>query len=103
MAVAGIASPTPFFADLRSHGWRVAAELAFRDHHPYSRADLARIFERARDAGATRVVTTDKDLVRLLPFRPFPLPIEAVGLTVALDDRPSFVDWLLSVVRRAQS
>jgi len=49
------------------------------------------------------VVTTEKDLVRLLPFRPFPLPIEAVPLTLAIDDRQSLVDWLLSVVRRARS
>ena len=103
LAVAGIASPAAFFADLRANGWRVAAELPFRDHYRYSAADLGRIAERAHAAGAARVVTTEKDLVRLLPFRPFPLPIEAVPLTITIDDRQSLVDWLLSVVRRARS
>lgn len=103
LAVGGIASPAAFFAGLRSSGWRIAGELAFRDHHSYSQRDLARIVERARAAGARRIVTTEKDLVRLLPFRPFALPIEAAPLTLALDDRPSFVAWLLSIVRRARS
>jgi tetraacyldisaccharide-1-P 4'-kinase len=48
-------------------------------------------------------VTTEKDLVRLLPFRPWPLPIAAVPMTLELDDRESFVAWLLSVVRQARA
>jgi len=103
LAVAGIASPASFFASLRSNGWRVVAELPFRDHYRYAAADVARIAERARSAGARRVVTTDKDLVRLLPFRPFPLPIEAVPLTLALDDRAALTTWLLSVVGEART
>ena len=103
LAVAGIASPASFFTALRANGWNVAGEQPFRDHHRYSAADVTRIVERARAAGARRIVTTEKDLVRLLPLRPFALPIEAAPLTLALDDRPSFVEWLLSIVRRARS
>jgi len=103
LAVAGIASPAAFFTALRGGGWQVAAELALRDHHRYTRADLDRIAAAARAAGAARVVTTEKDLVRLLPFRPFDLPIEAVPLTLELDDRASFAAWLLSAARGARS
>jgi tetraacyldisaccharide 4'-kinase len=102
LAVAGIASPAAFFADVRSNGWNVVAELPFRDHHPYSTADVARIADAARAAGARRIVTTEKDLVRLLRFRPFVLPITAVPLTVAIDDRPSFDAWVLSRVKGAR-
>jgi tetraacyldisaccharide 4'-kinase len=102
-AVAGIASPERFFAGLRAAGWRVAGELAFRDHHSYTRADLAHVADAVRRAGARRVVTTEKDLVRLLPFRPFPVAIDAVPLSIALDDQPAFVDWLLSKVRGART
>jgi len=101
-AVAGIASPPGFFAALRANGWNVVAELPFRDHHRYSAADMTSIAARARAAGARRIVTTEKDLVRLLPFRPFPLPIEAVPLTLAIDDHASLVAWLLSRVRSAR-
>jgi tetraacyldisaccharide 4'-kinase len=102
-AVAGIASPASFFAALRHNGWQVAGEMAFRDHHRYTSAAVDDIVQRARAAGAARIVTTEKDLVRLLPFRPFALPIEAVPLTLALDDEASFRDWLLSIVRGARA
>jgi tetraacyldisaccharide 4'-kinase len=99
LAVAGIASPSSFFAELRGAGWNVAAELPFPDHHRYSRDDVERMTTRGREAGATRIVTTEKDYVRLLPFRPFPVAVEAVPLAIDFDDRASFVSWLLSVVK----
>ena len=102
LAVAGIASPRSFFAALRASGWHLAGELAFRDHHRYTARDVSGIVSRARQAGASRVVTTDKDLVRLLPFRPFPLPIGAVPLTLDIDDEPSLVAWLLAVLEGAR-
>jgi tetraacyldisaccharide 4'-kinase len=98
-AVSGIASPASFTAGLRDGGWTVVAEQAFRDHYRYSRADVAAIAARARAAGATRVVTTEKDMMRLLPYRPWPLPIEAVPLSIELDDRASFAAWLLAAAR----
>ena len=50
--------------------------MAFRDHHPYSRRDVdAHLSRQRRQRGAARVLTTEKDYVRLLPFRPFPLPV----------------------------
>ena len=49
------------------------------------------------------MVTTEKDLVRLLPYRPFALPIEAVPLTIALDDPASFAAWLLAAARGARA
>jgi hypothetical protein len=40
--------------------------------------------------------------VRLLPFRPFGVPIEAVPLALELDDDASFRAWLLSIARGAR-
>ncbi len=97
LAVAGIAAPAQFFAALRAAGWQVAAEMALRDHFRYAAGDVAAIAARARAAGAARVVTTEKDLVRLLPYRPWPVAIEAVPLKLAVDDHASLVNWLLSV------
>jgi tetraacyldisaccharide 4'-kinase len=103
LAVAGIASPENFVNALRAAGWNVAADASYRDHHRYTSDDVAAIAARARAAGASRVVTTEKDYVRLLPFRPWPLPIEAVPMRIELDDRETFVAWLLSIVRRART
>jgi tetraacyldisaccharide 4'-kinase len=103
VAAAGIAAPAGFFSALRASGWTIALEAPFRDHHRYSRSDLAALAAGARSAGATRIVTTEKDFVRLLPFRPWPLPIEAVPMTLELDDRAGLVAWLLSVTSVARA
>lgn len=94
LAVAGIADPSRFLADLRGGGWTLAGERRYRDHHRYSRGDVAAIFAAARGAGARAVVTTEKDLVRLLPFRPFPLPVAYVPLALELDSVATFDAWL---------
>jgi tetraacyldisaccharide 4'-kinase len=102
LAAAGIASPGAFFAALRAGGWRLSGAIGFRDHHRYTANDVAALVTRARAAGAARIVTTEKDFVRLLPFRPFPLPIDVVRLSLQIEDEPSFIGWLLSVVRDAR-
>jgi tetraacyldisaccharide 4'-kinase len=102
MAVAGIAGPERFFDDLRGAGHAVVATAAFRDHHRYSRRDLDRLVRTARAAGARRIVTTEKDYVRLLPFRPFAVPIDAVALTMEPDPLPDFRAWLLAALNAAR-
>jgi tetraacyldisaccharide 4'-kinase len=102
IAVAGIAHPAGFFGDLRSAGWSIARELPYRDHHRYGPADVARITEAARAAGARLVLTTEKDLVRLLPFRPFALPVACVPMTVEIDPREALDAWLVKIVEEAR-
>jgi tetraacyldisaccharide 4'-kinase len=102
IAVAGVARPQRFFADLRAAGWPIARELAFRDHHRYSARDVARIFRVAREQGAGFVVTTEKDLVRLLPFRPFPLSVAWVPLSVRVEPADAFNEWLTRAVVNAR-
>lgn len=102
VAVAGIANVSRFFADLRSSGWPIARELRFADHHRYSRNDVDEIFGALRAAGAELVITTEKDLVRLLPFRPFPAPVAWVPLTVSVEPRAEFERWLLGAVAAAR-
>jgi len=103
LAVAGIADPQSFFEAIRAAGCSVAGEMRFADHHPYSREDLMRISDRARSSGAITVVTTEKDLVRLLPFRPFPVPIVAAPMAIEIDDSAAFDAWLTGTVERARA
>ena len=94
IALAGIAEPATFFAGVRVGGWNVLRELAYGDHHLYSREDVTDVFDTARIAGARAVLTTEKDLVRLLPFRPFPMPVAYVPLAVDLEPIATFDTWL---------
>jgi tetraacyldisaccharide 4'-kinase len=98
VAVAGIAQPSRFFDALKAAGWIVAGTVEFGDHHNYSPADLARIAEVARSANAP-VVTTAKDAIRLLPFRPFPVAIASVPLVVTIEPAAVFRDWLFERLR----
>ena len=102
VAVAGIAEPARFFADLRDAGWTLARELPFRDHHRFSARDTAAIFEAARQADAAAVLTTEKDLVRLLPFRPFPIAVGCAPLTLHIDEPQTFDRWLRGRVEAAR-
>jgi tetraacyldisaccharide 4'-kinase len=99
LALAGIASPERFFADLRRTGWNVTATMPFADHHRYSRRDLVRVLERAAQIRASRIVTTEKDFVRLLPYRPFPMPVTFVPLVLDPAPLDQFRDWLVDQIR----
>jgi tetraacyldisaccharide 4'-kinase len=101
VAVAGIAGPGRFFESLRAAGWTIARELPFADHHQFSPADVAGMFATARAAGAAAVITTEKDWVRLLPFRPFPLPAGFAPLVLEMESVAEFDTWLRSRIANA--
>jgi len=106
LALAGIAQPERFTASLAAAGWSIVGLRAYPDHHRYTFEDLDRVAAAAREAGVNAVVTTEKDAVRLLPLRPFPVPIAAVPLDVALEPigaAPAFGDWLIHAVARSRS
>jgi tetraacyldisaccharide 4'-kinase len=94
LAVAGIAQPDRFFRELGAAGWDVKQAVSYRDHHRYTRADALSLVARARQAGARAIVTTEKDLVRLLPFRPMALPVVWMPLEVRIEPAPAFRAWL---------
>ena len=102
LALAGIAEPQQFFEDVRGSGYEVARTLAFRDHHPYSARDRDRIWSAAHAANVAGVVTTEKDYVRLLPHRPFPLPVAYLPLTMEPEPLPEFRRWLADSLRAAR-
>ena len=103
LAVAGIAEPEGFFAALRAAGWTLGGELRFRDHHRFTRGDLSAIVDRAQQIGARAVLTTEKDLVRLLPFRPFPLPVGFAPLRLEIEAAETFDAWLQERVATARA
>lgn len=106
-AVAGIARPGRFFADLQDAGWTLTGSREFRDHHPFTQADVAEVVAAARASGASAIVTTEKDAVRLgaLDLSATLLPamsIAAVPLVVGIEPATDFVDWLVGRIRDAR-
>ncbi len=100
VAVAGIARPEAFGATLASIGIEPVELLSFRDHEPYGPASLGRIERALEESGATTVVTTEKDAVKLDGLLSVPV------FRVAVEARPvepSFVSDLLSLLARRPS
>ncbi|MCB1494553.1 MAG: tetraacyldisaccharide 4'-kinase [Bauldia sp.] len=64
LAFAGIGRPGKFFESLAAIGAPVEETIAFPDHHQFTDADAARLLARSEKDGL-RLVTTEKDLVRL--------------------------------------
>jgi len=101
-AFCGIARPEQFFAGLEAAGIQVKGRAAFRDHHSYSKGDLERLVSVARAGGATALITTDKDLVRLgalVAATPEALPIKSIGLRVEIEEQEDAVEWIYNKIK----
>jgi tetraacyldisaccharide 4'-kinase len=94
-AFCGIARAEQFFEGLERAGVRIGARIAFGDHHRYSARDLEMIVTAARKAGATALITTRKDEVRLGTAAGglrSELPLLTAGLRVEIEHEA--IGWL---------
>ncbi|MEN6400804.1 MAG: tetraacyldisaccharide 4'-kinase [Armatimonadia bacterium] len=72
IAMSGLGSPGSFESSLAALGAQVTP-LRYADHHHYQPADWLQVRETAERAGATVVVTTEKDAVKLPEGAPLPV------------------------------
>jgi tetraacyldisaccharide 4'-kinase len=97
VAFCAVGRPAEFFADLAAAGAEFAEQVRFRDHHPYTMADIDRLAELGRRVGCDAFVTTAKDEVKLdaamcsrlntvAPLRTAALTVEIADQKAALDD-----------------
>jgi tetraacyldisaccharide 4'-kinase len=96
-AFCGIARTAQFFEGLESTGVKLAARIAFPDHHRYIARDLNRLEAEARKTGATALLTTEKDRVRLGALAatlPESLPLRIVRLHIEIENEDAAIDWL---------
>jgi tetraacyldisaccharide 4'-kinase len=91
VAAYGVANPAEFAATLSEMGLAPEERLVFRDHQRYGPRQIARIREAAERAGASFVVTTEKDAVKLAGR--LPIPIVTVRLSVEVAE-PGFFAFL---------
>jgi tetraacyldisaccharide 4'-kinase len=96
VAFCGIARPNNFFAQLRGAGIDLSAEARFRDHHAYSRKDVAMLIEMANAHQAGGFVTTDKDAINLGPLADSLQPLAIVPATMRLLNAEAAIDRILA-------
>ncbi|HVQ14656.1 MAG TPA: tetraacyldisaccharide 4'-kinase, partial [Vicinamibacterales bacterium] len=80
--------PERFFSALRGEGYELVREVRFPDHHWYSAGDLDRIRAIAKETGADRVVTTEKDAVRVAAGW------AVLPMTAVIEPAERFSSWL---------
>lgn len=83
----GIGWPERFVKDVASCGAAVVGERFFRDHHPFTEGELKDAAAAAEKAGATAVVTTAKDAVRISAW-PGSLPLLVLSARLDIERLP---------------
>jgi tetraacyldisaccharide 4'-kinase len=83
-AFSGIARPHRFRQTLADAGAEIAVDWRLSDHRVFSVDELRLTAQEAQRAGATALVCTEKDAVRLPPGLQLPLPLLALRLELEI-------------------
>ena len=97
----GIARNADFQNTVKNLGFRTTGFLEYSDHHRYSAHDLETVQSQAATAGARRLITTEKDLVRLPPQNPFSMELIVVGVKISFGEKQQdFISFLKEQLAR---
>lgn len=100
LLVSGIAGGEQLARSVKAAGWAIAGERTFKDHYRYTADDAAAIAREAAAAGATFVLTTAKDAVRLRGVWRADAPLVVARMTLGIDG--TYGAWLTERVTQAR-
>lgn len=84
-AFCGVGNPESFFNQLRRDACTLALTYAFPDHYNYNQSDLDRLLEEAKAHGASGLITTAKDALKL-PSLKLRLPCYVLDIKISIDE-----------------
>jgi tetraacyldisaccharide 4'-kinase len=93
-AFCAVGNPTSFFKSLTSLGYELGLVRAFADHHAYSQSDVDALNQLARQTGASALITTAKDAVKLKGMA-FSLRCYVLEIEIAIDNADEFQRMLV--------
>lgn len=102
--LSGIGNPDGFRKTAEEAGFAVAGALSLPDHHDYEERDLRRAEEEARACGASAIVVTEKDAVKIrerLSFDPDALPplyVLGIEMTFSGDGEAVFTETVKDIL-----
>jgi tetraacyldisaccharide 4'-kinase len=94
--VTGIARPERVVKDLERVGAVPGDHVRFGDHHRYDRRDVERIMQRMHSVGASAIVTTAKDAVKLEAFQEVRDLLYVLRLDVEFEHKQRLVERVLA-------
>jgi tetraacyldisaccharide 4'-kinase len=89
LAFCGLGNPSAFFRELEDSHFNPEVKKTFADHHFYRQGDIKKLETLARSAGATGLLTTAKDAVKLSDVE-FTMPCFVVETELVLNDAERF-------------
>jgi tetraacyldisaccharide 4'-kinase len=95
-AFAGIGSPEAFRRSLTGLGAAVVGFRVFSDHHPYNLSDIKNLRRLAAKSGAARIVTTEKDGMRLDDFPDFLAELFLLRIGMHITPTEPFAELIFS-------
>ena len=100
LAVSAVAKPEPFHEMILECGANIVDTLEFPDHHPYGEGDWRRINRHRNDV--EKIVTTEKDFVKLARFPFFTGRLLALRVEMDMDRPEALLDRVREAVRRVR-
>jgi tetraacyldisaccharide 4'-kinase len=97
-AFSGIGRPEAFQGSLTGLGAEIASFRAFPDHHPYTRTDIDALRRLAGESRAARIVTTEKDAVRLADHPDFLRELTLLRIGMEISPAEPFAELIFSRV-----
>jgi tetraacyldisaccharide 4'-kinase len=82
VAVSGIGNPLSFGTTLSRLELNAKEHVVFEDHHRFDLKDYRNLVNRARQLGATALITTEKDAVKFSSFDKSEMPVYYVTVEV---------------------
>ncbi|HYW71462.1 MAG TPA: tetraacyldisaccharide 4'-kinase [Pyrinomonadaceae bacterium] len=92
-AFCGIANPNSFLRLLRKSHHHIVHTRIFRDHYNYQQSDADEMTKEASAHGATAVIATEKDAVKLASLT-LALPCYSAGISIEFDQEKELLDYV---------
>lgn len=102
LVLCGIANPASFARTVADAGARVTRTIAYPDHHPFTPSELDRALSLATASGAERIVTTEKDAVRVPPDNAIVNHLAALDIELRVTSGEDMVENILSTLDEAR-
>jgi tetraacyldisaccharide-1-P 4'-kinase len=100
LAVSGIANPAGFYGTIREWEGEIVDALEYPDHHDYTSQDWQDITRRGQHADI--ILTTEKDLVKLIRF-PFARDkLLALRVTMVVENGAALIQAVLDRIAVAR-
>ena len=93
-AFCAVGNPSSFFERVRRTGYELALSTSFPDHHIYSQSEIDSIARSAQNAGATALITTAKDAVKLRSLS-FSVPCYVLEIEISIENGEELTRLLL--------